>query len=82
MNIGSKYKNKTEAVNAVIDKYPLKHKFKSGEFLRDLIRVYPMAKFDKTGVFMRRMRSVKTSKGARKILCIDHAKSIYQKVHN
>jgi hypothetical protein len=71
-----KPKTMSEAVRMVIDRYPVGHEFHGNELHRDVVRIFPGAKFMYTDSIQRRMRRWKRAQ----IKCINGNKSLYKKV--
>jgi len=78
MQIGSVYKSLAQAVRAVIDRYKVGHEFSGWDLHRDVVKVYPMAKFTFPDTILRRMRHWRRVQ----IKCIKPENSIYKKVCN
>jgi hypothetical protein len=66
----------SEAVRQVIESYPVGHEFHGNELHKDVIRLYPHAKYQYTDTLMRMMRR----HCRRQYISVDHNKSLYRKV--
>ena len=69
-------KSMSEAVRMVIDKYPVGHEFHGNELKRDVVRIYPLARYMYVDTLQRRMRRWRRDQ----VQCINKPKSLYKKV--
>jgi hypothetical protein len=66
----------SEAVRVVFDQYPKGHEFYGSELKRDVVKIYPKAKFMYPDSLLRKMRYWRHGR----YKCLNIMKSLYRKV--